>query len=99
MHWYSIPAFVVKIRIVYCFAFLTGAAQCLPDLVGLHACAVSVTFLDFSCALKLFVNNSIVENKNKIEYFFMLFFFIKNLALDTSAKLLIYCFIFNLETI
>ncbi len=99
MHWYLIPAFVVKIRIVYCFDFLTGAAQCLPDLVGLHACAVSVTFLDFSCALKLFVHNSIVENKNKIEYFFMLFFFIKNLALDTSAKLLIYCFIFNLETI
>jgi hypothetical protein len=73
--WYSIPAFVVKNKIIYCFAFFTGAAQCFPAFVGLHACAESVTFLDFSCAVKLFVNNSIVENKNKIEYFFMLFFY------------------------
>jgi len=73
MHWYSIPAFVVKNKIVYCFAFLTGAAQCLPDLVGLHACAVSVTFLDFSCALMLLANNRI--DKNNIEYFFMFFLF------------------------
>jgi len=67
MGWYLRPAFVVKNKIVYCFAFFTGAAQCFPALVGLHACAVSVTFLDLSCEFILFVNNSIVENKNKIE--------------------------------
>ena len=51
--------------------FLTGAAQCLPAFVGLHACAESVTFLDFSCAIMLLVNNRI--DKNNIEYFFMFF--------------------------
>jgi hypothetical protein len=46
MSCYERNAFVVKD--IYCFAFFTGAVQCLPDLAGLHTCVVSVTFFDLS---------------------------------------------------